>query len=69
MSAFSQHGKILIDTLRPNEAKYLMKKLNNIGLNVTYSYIKGIYYQYIVINNTYSGLLTIVKRILKKENF
>lgn len=46
-----KNGSLEISTLKPNEAEYICKQLNSIGIECEYTYTKGMYYQFIHINN------------------
>lgn len=59
-------NKITISELKPNEAENIVNKLRNSGIKASYEYLKGSYYQYVIIDNANSELLTKVNSILSK---
>ena len=59
-----QNDKIVISELTPNEADFFNKKLQKKGIDSSYRYLQGSYYQYIIIHNSSTQLLNKVKQIM-----
>jgi len=58
-------NKIYISEVTPNEAEYIVRILKQNGISSSYTYIKGLYFQYVYVNERNSPFtLNRIKTIL-----